>query len=326
MSSYVPPYSITTPILKYVSEISELVAEIKYIDKNYNTLKLRKKNRVRSITGTLQIEGNSFDEEKVISIINGKRVLGAAREIEEVKGAIKAYDNIENYHYQNEQDLLLAHRYMMGGILTNAGAYRSTNVGVGGKEGVAHVAPPPYMVPKLMGELFEWLKNTQEHLLIVSCVFHYEFEFIHPFSDGNGRIGRFWQSVILKEYRAFFAYMPIESMVKENQEHYYKALQDATSAAQSTPFIEFMLEVIANALKLYIKESQKSDQKSIQKSDQKIVSLIRQNSKITINELSEKTGLSPSGVKKIIKKLKDDGLLLRVGSLKGGHWEIVDEV
>ncbi len=325
MSSYTPPYSITSKILKYVGELSELIAEIKHINKNYNTLKLRKKNRVRSITGTLQIEGNTFDEEKVTNIINGKPVLGTMREIEEVKGAIKAYDNIEKYHYQNEQDLLLAHHFLMDKLLNNAGVYRSDNVGVGGKEGITHVAPPPSMVPELMGALFDWLKSTQEHLLIVSCIFHYEFEFIHPFSDGNGRIGRLWQSVILKSYKDFFAYMPIERMVRDNQARYYQALEDAGSAGESTPFIEFMLEIIIDALKLYVKESKKSDQKSIQKSDQKIVSLIRKNNQITIHELCEQTALSPSGVKKIIKKLKDDGLLLRVGGLKGGHWQIADE-
>ena len=325
MSNYKPPYVITTRILKYVGEISELVADIKYIDKTYNTLKLRKKNRVRSITGTLQIEGNTFNEEKVTNVINGKTVLGTMREIEEVKGAIEAYDNMEKYHYKNEKDLLLAHKLLMKNLLNNAGTYRNSNVGVGGKDGVTHVAPPPTMVPQLMGEIFEWLKNSDEHLLIVSCVFHYEFEFIHPFNDGNGRIGRLWQTVILTSFKDFFAYMPIESVVRNNQVKYYHALEESGSVGESTPFIEFMLEIIIKSLKDYINESKKSDQKSSHKSDQKIVSFIKQNNQITIKELCEKTQLSQSGVKKVIKKLKDNGIIERVGSLKAGHWEIADE-
>lgn len=320
---YKPPYTITTKIVKQISEISELISDIKYIDKNYNTLKLRKKNRLRSITGTLQIEGNTFDEAKVTSVINGKSVFGTTREIEEVKGAVKAYDNIGKYNYKNEKDLLLAHKYLMENLLENAGQYRYSNVGVGGKNGVTHVAPPPNMVQKLMGELFEWLKVTDEHLLIVSCIFHYEFEFIHPFSDGNGRIGRLWQTIILKSFKEFFSYMPIESIVRNNQSKYYKALEDSGSIGESTPFIEFMLDIISESLKEYILESKKSDQKSSLKSDQKILELIHQDNSIIIKEICQKLSMSESGVKKVIKKLKDEKRIQRVGSLKSGYWEIL---
>lgn len=319
-----PPYTITSKILKSVGEISELIADVKYVDKSYNTLKLRKKNRIRSITGTLQIEGNTFDEEKVTSFISGKTVLGTMKEIEEVKGAIEAYNHLEEYDYKSEKDLLLAHKYLMQNLLNHPGAYRHGNVGVGGKDGVTHVAPPPNMVPKLMGELFEWLNATDEHPLIVSCVFHYEFEFIHPFSDGNGRIGRLWQSVILKHFKDFFAYMPIESIVRDNQAKYYEALETCGSIGESTPFIEFMLEIIAKSLKSYITESKKSDHKSIQKSDQKILELIRRNKEITIMQMCDKMQMSESGIKKILTKLKSENKLKRVGSLKAGHWEIVD--
>ena len=322
MSNYKPPYTITSNILKLVSEISELISDIKYIDKTYSTLSLRKKNRIKSITGTLQIEGNTFNEAKVTSVINGKTVLGTMREIEEVKGAIKAYDYIDKYNYKDEKYLLEAHKNLMNNLLENAGAYRDSNVGVGGKDGVTHVAPPPNMVPVLMESLFDWLKTTDEHLLIVSCIFHYEFEFIHPFSDGNGRIGRLWQSVILKSFRDFFSFIPIESMVRDNQQKYYKALEDAGSMGESTPFIEFMLDIIRKTLQEYIKDSKKSDQKS----DQKILLLIKKNNKITIKELCDKTALSQSGIKKIIKNLKDEERLVRVGSLKGGHWEIINEI
>ena len=322
---YKPPYTITSKILKQISEISELIVDIQYIDKSYSTLILRKKNRIRSITGTLQIEGNTFDEAKVTSVINGKIVLGTNREIQEVKGAIKAYDKIDEYNYKSEKDLLNAHKILMQDLLINAGIYRNSNVGVGGKDGITHVAPPPNFVPQLMNQLFDWLKNTDEHLIVVSCIFHYEFEFIHPFSDGNGRIGRLWQNLILKSYKDFFSYLPIESIVRQNQQKYYQALENSGTVGESTPFIEFMLDIIIKALKDYIKDSKKSDQKGNQKSDQKVLTLIKKDNNITISQLCDKTKLSQSGIKKIIKKLKEENKLKRVGSLKAGHWEIIDE-
>ena len=324
MTNYNPPYTITSKIVKLTSEISELISDIKHIDKQYSTLKLRKKNRVRSITGTLQIEGNTFDEAKVTSVIDGKTVLGTMREIEEVKGAVLAYDHFDNYNYKSEKDLLHAHKLLMNNLLNNAGVYRQSNVGVGGADGVTHVAPPPNMVPELMGKIFDWLKTTDEHLLISSCVFHYEFEFIHPFNDGNGRIGRLWQSVILKSFKELFEHIPIESMIRDNQSKYYEALEDSGSAGESTPFIEFMLDIILKSLKEYVKESSKSDQKSKQKSDQKILTLMKQNSQITISGICWKLSMSESGVKKVIKKLKDEDKIKRVGSLKAGYWEIVE--
>ncbi|RLA72515.1 MAG: hypothetical protein DRG24_02690 [Epsilonproteobacteria bacterium] len=213
---------------------------------------------------------------------------------------------------------------MMDTLLNNAGNFRNANVGVYGKDGVSHIAPPPYRVHELMVELFEWLGTTEEHPLVVSCIFHYEFEFIHPFSDGNGRIGRLWQSVILKSYRELFSFIPIESIVKENQQKYYNALEDAGTEGESTPFIEFMLQSILKSLKDFIKEESRSDQKSNLKSDQKILSMIKKNSEITIREICEKTTMSESGVKKVIKKLKDEKRVIRVGSLKAGHWEAKD--
>lgn len=322
MSKYTPPYTITSKILSQVSDIAEIVAEIKHIDAKRITPKLRKKNRVKSITGSLQIEGNSFTEEQVTAMLDGKKVLGSMKEVEEVRGAIAAYEKIDSYDYAKMDDLLFAHKLMMETLLNNAGSFRNVNVGVYGKDGVSHVAPPPYRVHELMVDLFEWLGTTEEHPLIVSCIFHYEFEFIHPFSDGNGRIGRLWQSVILQSYRELFSFMPIESIVKENQQKYYNALEDAGSEAESTPFIEFMLQSILKSLKEFIREETKSNQQSNLKSDQKILSIIQKNNKITIREICERISMSESGVKKVIKKLKDNNKLIRVGSLKGGHWEV----
>ena len=201
----------------------------------------------------------------------------------------------------------------MDEILTTAGSFRSVNVKVG-----EHIAPKPSMVNELMINLFSWLKNSDEHMLLKSCVFHYEFEFIHPFSDGNGRIGRLWQSVILNSFNPIFSLLPTESIVRDYQEEYYKSIEDSTEMGESTPFIEFMLDMILKSIQTTLK----SDQKSNYKSDQKVLALMKENSKITIYELMEKLSMSESGIKKVIKKLKDEGSINRVGSLESGHWEI----
>ena len=201
----------------------------------------------------------------------------------------------------------------MDEILTTAGSFRSVNVKVG-----EHIAPKPSMVNELMINLFSWLKNSDEHMLLKSCIFHYEFEFIHPFSDGNGRIGRLWQSVILNSFNPIFSLLPTESIVRDYQEEYYKSIEDSTEMGESTPFIEFMLDMILKSIQTTLK----SDQKSNYKSDQKVLALMKENSKITIYELMEKLSMSESGIKKVIKKLKDENIINRVGSLKSGHWEI----
>ncbi len=324
MSSYKPPYTITSKMVHLSNEITEMITEVSLVKKEKSAPILRKKNRVRSITGSLQIEGNTLSEEEVTALIEGKRVLGSVKEIEEVKGAIKAYEEIEQYDPTKLDDLLKAHKLMMGNILENAGSFRSSNVGVYGKEGVSHVAPPPYRVAELMGQLFDWLKDTDEHPLISSSVFHYEFEFIHPFRDGNGRIGRLWQSVILGHYREIFFFIPIESIVKVHQKAYYKALEASGSVGESTPFIEFMLESIHTSTQEFLKEYKKSDLKSIQKSDQKIFDLMRQDKHITIKELALRLGMSDSGIKKAINRLKSEHKVKRIGAAKGGYWKVQD--
>jgi len=324
--SYKPPYTITNNILIKVSDIVELVSELNHIKKELNTPKLRKKNRIKSITGTLQIEGNSFDEAKVTNVIDGKTVLGTVREIEEVKGAIKAYDYLEKYNYKSEEDLLYSHKLLMNNLLQNAGKYRENNVGVGNENGVTHIAPPPHLVPNLMNQLFYWLNNTQDHILIVSCIFHYEFEFIHPFNDGNGRIGRLWQSVILNQYKDIFGGVPIESVVRDNQELYYKALEDSGSMGESTPFIEFMLKIILETLQKVKKEDvPRNVPRNVPlKRLDKIIEIITQNQNITIVELSNILKVTEKTIKRDIIKLKEQNKLIRIGSARKGHWKVKD--
>lgn len=313
MNNYIPPYKITSKILKLSTQISEELTKLQFTGVEKVNPMLRKKNRIKTLAGTLEIEGNFLGEKKITAILDGKKVLGTVKELAEVQGAIKAYENLDSYKFHELDDLLLAHKILMDEILTTVGNFRSVNVKVG-----EHIAPKPSMVNELMINLFSWLKNSDEHMLLKSCIFHYEFEFIHPFSDGNGRIGRLWQSVILNSFNPIFSLLPTESIVRDYQEEYYKAIEDSTQLGESTPFIEFMLEMILKSIQTTLK----SDQKSNYKSDQKVLTLMKENSKITIYELMEKLSMSESGIKKVIKKLKDENIISRVGSLKSGHWEV----
>ena len=206
----------------------------------------------------------------------------------------------------------------MKDILTTAGSFRSVNVGVDSQDGVSHVAPPYGVVPDLMKDLFEWLQKSDEHLLIKSCVFHYEFEFIHPFSDGNGRIGRLWQSVILYHWKKVFSAIPTESIIRDNQERYYEALELAGSLGESTPFIEYMLEVILESIKGSVKTSVNS---SVNTED-KILDYFKRNPKTTIKELAQLLNLTTRAIEKQIANLKNNNRLIRIGSARKGYWEV----
>ena len=302
-----------------ISQISEEITRIEYNKNEMITPILRKKNRIKTIVGTLEIEGNFMGEDKITAMLEGKRVMGSYQEILEVEGVICAYSEFENYRYDNLDDLLKAHKILMKDILKTAGSFRTINVGVGSKDGVSHIAPPYGLVPNLMQDLFQWLKNSDEHPLIKSCVFHYEFEFIHPFSDGNGRIGRLWQSVILYHWRDVFVVMPTESIVRDNQEKYYQALEDAGNIGESTPFIEFMLGIILDT----IRSSVKSSVKSSVNTETKIIEYFKQNPTSTIKELSNFLELTTRAVEKQISKLKKEYKLFRIGSARRGHWEVV---
>src|SRR5574344_448914 len=211
-------------------------------------LELRKENRIKTIHSSLAIENNSLSLEQITAIIEGKRVLGSPNEIQEVKNALQAYELLLTLNPYEEKDLLKAHKLMMADLVKRNGKYRKDGVGIFDGNQVVHLAPPADRVPFLMSDLFEWLKNSDVHPLIKSCVFHYEFEFIHPFQDGNGRMGRLWQTVILKEWKSVFAWLPIETLIKENQKEYYNVLGVSDSVANSTKFIEFMLSVILKTI------------------------------------------------------------------------------
>ena len=239
-----PPFKITSQIVNLISEISLNLGKLQ-IKKD---LRLRKASKIKTISSTLLIENINADEEKVTAILDNKRVLSTQKELAEIKGAIRLYENIDKFDYKSEKDLLKAHKLLMQDILTNAGEYRKSNVGVGNISQITHIAPPASRVPILMSELFDWINKADHHPLIISSVFHYEFEFIHPFIDGNGRLGRFWQTLILYNWNSLFEYLPIESLIYENQEKYYEVIEESNSLGESTPFIEFMLKIILDTI------------------------------------------------------------------------------
>lgn len=244
---YQPPYSITPTIIRLISEISEQLGRLSVLEDEKN-LRLRRINRVRTIQGSLAIEGNTLSEEQITAILEGKRVIAPPREIQEARNAIKAYEQFEHWQPASEKDFLKAHQVLMAGLIDDAGRYRRGNVGVMNGEMVVHMAPPANRLKKLMGDLFRWLNSTDQHPLITSSVFHYEFEFIHPFADGNGRMGRLWQTLILSQWNPTLAQLPVESMVHAHQSEYYQAINLSTRQTDSAPFIEFMLGVILETI------------------------------------------------------------------------------
>ena len=329
--SYKPPFTITADILNLVAEISEQVGRL-----NANALdaspQLRKQNRIKTITGTLAIEGNTLTEEQVTAIVDGQRVMGSVRELAEVKGAIQAYDALPKLQPDSINDLLTAHGLMMSDILVNAGEFRHKAVGIHKGNVVHHVAPPAHQVSGLMEDLTHWLKQAKDHPLITSSVFHYEFEFIHPFNDGNGRMGRLWQTLILSQWHPLFLSLPLESVIKDNQQRYYQALEQADQQAESTPFIHFMLSVIAQTL---VQNAPVNAPVNVPvnapvnvsglKTPEAIMALIQHNPAITRQQIADTTGKDIRTIGRAMAKLQQAGRLKRVGSDKSGHWEIISE-
>ncbi len=318
MSDYKPPYSITSQMLKLSTAISEELTKIEYSKDMIITPFLRKKNRIKTLAGTLEIEGNFLGEENITAILDGKKVLGTMQEVSEVEGAIKAYKELGEYQFDEMDDLLKAHKFLMKGILKTAGCFRTVNVGVG-----KHIAPPSKRVPKLMSDVFNWLQDSNEHLLIKSCVFHYEVEFIHPFSDGNGRIGRLWQTVILHHWKEVFSVMPIESIIRDNQQKYYDVLEESGAIGDSNVFVEFMLELLLQTIIKVGNEVGNRVGNKLTENQLQIIANIRLDSKISAGLLVDKVGISKRKIEENISKLKKMNIIIRVGGTRG-HWEIVD--
>ena len=242
-----PSYAITPDMLSRVAEIGEAVgrAEASGVSRD---LRLQRINRIRTIQGSLAIEGNVLTEDQVSTILDGKPVIAPLRDVQEARNAIDAYEQFEGWNPASETDLLRAHGILMAGLLDAPGSYRHGGVAVMGQGRVHHVGPPAERLPRLMADLLAWLGSTGEHPLVASSVFHYEFEFVHPFDDGNGRLGRLWQTLILTRWKPLFAHVPVESLVRARQGEYYQAIRQSSDEGESTPFIAFMLDTILAAV------------------------------------------------------------------------------
>ena len=248
MSEYKPTFHMTDRIINLVAAISEQVGRIAVLSHGKINPHLRKENRVRTIHSSLAIEQNSLSLEQVTAILDGKRVLGNPNEIREVKNAYDTYELLLSLDPNSVKDLLKAHRVMMEGLILENGTFRSRGVGIFDGDVVVHMAPPTEFVPMQTRELFEWYKESQMHPSIKSAIFHYEFEFIHPFADGNGRIGRMWHSLLLGKWNELFFWLPIEELIRSRQQDYYDALGKSDKEADSYIFVELMLEIILTTL------------------------------------------------------------------------------
>jgi len=331
----VPPYKISDKIVNLISSITEMIVEVKFTTNLNSNPRLRKDNRIKTIHNSLAIENNPLSIEQVTAIINGKRILGNPKDIREVENAYEAYDKILNFDPTSVDDFLLAHKSLMNDLINNKeeGNFRDGAVGVFDQQTgeVIHMAPSSKMVPELVINLFKWLKETDAHPLIKSSVFHYELEFIHPFADGNGRMGRMWQTLILSNWQDVFSYLPIESLIRERQIEYYKVLRECDSEGESSKFIEYILLIILDSL-VEAKEHKVTDNDIIQILKGKypdlkenyiaVISLIYKDEHITNKELAVKINKSDRTVARMIKVLKDKNIIERVGSKKNGKWVV----
>lgn len=288
---YKPPFTISNYMLQKVMSITEKVSQISI----YNAIErmpiLRRNNRILSVHSSLAIEANSFSLNQVRDVINGKQVLGPLKEIQEVKNAYQVYELIDSFDGYNQKDLLGAHKILTTNLIDESGQYRNHGEGVFDGEKLIFMAPPHDLIPKLMNDLFDWLKNDDETpVLIKSCVFHYEFVFIHPFSDGNGRTARLWQNVILSKWNKLFEYMPIESQIKKYQDEYYQAIAKCHSNGDSNIFIEFMLRMIDETLLIVLSTSQK-ESRNISEQVNKLLDVMDYDIPLSSNEIMKRLGI-----------------------------------
>ncbi|MGM9904763.1 Fic family protein [Lactobacillus sp.] len=289
MSEYVPPFQMTDNIMNLLAETSEQIGRIKVLSHGNLNPHFRKENRIRTIHSSLAIEQNSLTLEQVTAILDGKRILGNPNEIREVKNAYATYEMMLELNPYSVDDLLEAHKQMMAGLISENGRFRTSGVGVFAGDQVIHMAPPAKLVPGEIQNLITWYRNSKAHPLIKSAIFHYEFEFIHPFADGNGRMGRLWHSLLLGNWNEIFFWLPIEELIRSRQEEYYQALGKSDEQGESSHFVEFMLEVILDTLKetTVVGKTKKAENPQVQK-----LLEVLDGEELSTAELMERLGLS----------------------------------
>ena len=313
MTNKQPPFEINERIMADVIEIAELVGRVSVTDKISMNPTLRRTNRIQTIYSSLAIEQNTLDIEQVTAVLSGKRVIAPPKDIAEVQNAYEIYDNMDKLNPYSIDDLLKAHSAMERGLLNEAGEFRSRPVGVADSEGnILHFGTLPQYVPKLIQELLEWTEKSEIHLLIKSCVFHYEFELIHPFADGNGRMGRLWHTLLLSKWNPIFAWLPIESIIHDNQSEYYNAINISNNNGKSTVFIEFMLSVIKQALQESINDKPKNISSKSDLRWNKINNYLETHEYILNSDVQKLLGVSSATATRILVGFMKDGKLKRI--------------
>lgn len=313
-----PPFEITNEIIDRVAEIAELVGRLNVNPHLTANPTLRRSNRIRTIHGSLAIEQNTLSLEQVTAVLNGKHVLAPPKDIAEVKNAYEIYDQLEDLDPYSIDDLLDAHAIMTRGLVEESGMFRTRPVGVVDSEGhVLHFGTLPQYVPDLVMELLEWVKNSSIHMLIRSCVFHYEFELIHPFADGNGRVGRLWHTLLLSKWTPAFAWLPVESIIHDRQQEYYDAINVSNDMGESTVFIEFMLSAIKAALVEADSLSDRAQNKNTSRWN-KIQEYLKTHNYIMNADVRDLFGVSAATANRILAKLVDEGKLKKC--FINAHW------
>ncbi|MBE6912860.1 MAG: Fic family protein [Ruminococcaceae bacterium] len=322
MKNKKPPFEITSTIINYVAEIAELVGKLTSTDALSSAPTLRRTNRIRTIHASLAIEQNTLSLEQVTAVINGQQVLAPPKDIAEVKNAYEIYERLEELNPYSIDDLLTAHGIMTRDLVDESGMFRTGSVGVVDKNGrVIHFGTLPQYVPNLISKLLEWVENSDIHILIKSCVFHYEFELIHPFADGNGRIGRLWHTLLLSQWNPVFAWLPIESIIHARQGDYYTAINASNDAAESTIFIEFMLSSLKASLIDAIKTIDGMSDATTDKASMRssaILNHIEKNGTIMNADVRKMFNISPATANRILSELVSKGKIAKCRY--NGHW------
>lgn len=325
MKNYKPPFEMNEQIATLAAEIAELSGEISVYEGLTTNPILRRENRIKTIHSSLAIEQNTLSIGQVTDIIDGKRVLAPPSDIKEVQNAYEIYEKLDRLNPYSIEDLLVAHRIMTKDLITESGMFRSGNAGVYDGEKLIHAGTPSNYIPEVMGNLFTWLKESNLHPLIKSCLFHYEFEFIHPFFDGNGRTGRLWHTLILSKWKPFFAWVPIESLIHDNQQAYYDAIGASNENENANDFVLFMLEIIKSALEDILMNAVDVGEnigENVGETEEGILNLLDNNPRLSAVKIADKLKLSSRQVERIIRSLREEGRLVRHGANRGGFWEV----
>lgn len=322
MKNKKPPFEITNAIIGYVAEIAELTGKLSSTNKFSANPMLRRTNRIRTIHGSLAIEQNTLTLEQVTAVLNGKQVLAPPKDIAEVKNAYDIYERLDELNPYSVDDLLTAHSIMTRGLVDESGVFRSKPVGVVDQEGhVLHFGTLPQYVPDLVMELLDWVKSSDVHMLIRSCVFHYEFELIHPFADGNGRVGRLWHTLLLSKWNPAFAWLPVESIIHDRQQEYYAAINASNDAGESTVFIEFMLSAIKTSLMDAISTSDEMSDGAMDKATmrwEQIEKFLQTHEFIMNADVRALCEVSAATANRILAGFTTEGKLVKCR--EGGHW------